>query len=132
MKCRFGHVTNSSSSSFILGFTSESDIESILKEPFNEERLKVVYEDCLKAKKMTKRDVLRNAHYYYEDHLSFYYDDYATFNQELDKIMNKIEEKMKENNVFVSVDYADEDGDADLEHYIVPKLKSCMAIFSYH
>ena len=30
MKCRFGHVTNSSSSSFILGFTSESDFESIL------------------------------------------------------------------------------------------------------
>ena len=132
MKCRLGHVTNSSSSSFILGFASESDFESILKEPFKEERLRIVYKDCLNAKRITKEDVMRYVYYYYEDHLSFYYDDFVTFNQELDKIMNKIEEKMKENNIFVSVDYADEDGDADLEHYIVPKLKSCIAIFSYH
>ena len=54
MKIRKGFVTNSSSSSFILGFTSEENIKKELEAEDLKEYFDEVLEDVMRATKLTK------------------------------------------------------------------------------
>ena len=58
MKIRKGFVTNSSSSSFILGFTSEENIKKELEAEDLKEYFDEVLEDVMRATKLTKDEVL--------------------------------------------------------------------------
>ena len=59
MKIRKGFVTNSSSSSFILGFKSEESIkEELQKENLEEEYFEEILRDVMEAAKLDREDVL--------------------------------------------------------------------------
>ena len=59
MKIRKGFVTNSSSSSFILGFKSEESIkEELQKENLEEEYFEEILRDVTEAAKLDREDVL--------------------------------------------------------------------------
>ncbi len=58
MKKRNGFVTNSSSSSFILGFKNEDSIFSTLSKENLGKYFEIVYRDCMSAKKMSLSEVL--------------------------------------------------------------------------
>ena len=61
MKIRKGFVTNSSSSSFILGFTSEEDIKKELEAENLKEYFDEVLEDVMRDTKLTKDEVLKGS-----------------------------------------------------------------------
>ena len=60
MKVRKGFVTNSSSSSFILGFKDEDSIARTLKEDNVYDYFSTIYQDCLEAEKMDLETMLNN------------------------------------------------------------------------
>lgn len=154
MKIRKGFVTNSSSSSFILGFTSEENI----KKELEAENLKEYFDEVLKdvtgvgTIKLTKDEVLEGyaEEIYYdtlwelEDRLDVPYDkkfefrETKEFQEKLNKAIidrvSELEEDMQGYSVFVEINYSDNDGFmySDLEHYIVPNMKCCLAAISHH
>ena len=154
MKIRKGFVTNSSSSSFILGFTSEENI----KKELEAENLKEYFDEVLKdvtgvgTIKLTKDEVLEGyaEEIYYdtlwelEDRLDVPYDkkfeirETKEFQEKLNKAItdrvSELVEDMQGYSVFVEINYSDNDGFmySDLEHYIVPNMKCCLAAISHH
>lgn len=154
MKIRKSFVTNSSSSSFILGFTSEENI----KKELEAEDLKEYFDEVLKdvtgvgTIKLTKDEVLEGyaEEIYYdtlwelEDRLDVPYDkkfefrETKEFQEKLNKAItdrvSELEEDMQGYSVFVEINYSDNDGFmySDLEHYIVPNMKCCLAAISHH
>lgn len=154
MKIRKGFVTNSSSSSFILGFTSEENI----KKELEAEDLKEYFDEVLKdvtgvgTIKLTKDEVLEGyaEEIYYdtlwelEDRLDVPYDkkfefrETKEFQEKLIKAItdrvSELEEDMQGYSVFVEISYSDNDGFrySNLEHYVVPNMKCCLAAISHH
>lgn len=154
MKIRKGFVTNSSSSSFILGFTSEENI----KKELEAEDLKEYFDEVLKdvtgvgTIKLTKDEVLEGyaEEIYYdtlwelEDRLDVPYDkkfefrETKEFQEKLNKAItdrvSELEEDMQGYSVFVEINYSDNDGFrySNLEHYVVPNMKCCLAAISHH
>lgn len=154
MKIRKGFVTNSSSSSFILGFTSEENI----KKELEAEDLKEYFDEVLKdvtgvgTIKLTKDEVLEGyaEEIYYdtlwelEDRLDVPYDkkfefrETKEFQEKLNKAItdrvSELEEDMQGYSVFVEINYSDNDGFrySNLEHYVVPNMKCCLAVISHH
>lgn len=152
MKIRKGFVTNSSSSSFILGFTSEENIKKELEAEDLKEYFDEVLEDVMRAIKLTKDEVLEGyaEEIYYgtrwdlEDRLDVPYDkkfeirETEEFQEKLNKAItdrvSELEQDMKGCSTFVEINYSDNDGFmySDLEHYIVPNMKCCLATISHH
>lgn len=154
MKIRKGFVTNSSSSSFILGFTSEENI----KKELEAEDLKEYFDEVLKdvtgvgTIKLTKDEVLEEyaEEIYYdtlwelENRLDVPYDkkfeirETKEFQEKLNKAItdrvSELEEDMKGYSVFVEIDYSDNDGFmySNLEHHIAPNMNCCLAVISHH
>lgn len=160
MKVRTDFVTNSSSSSFILGFTSEDSIKHELFDGFPEwalDRIETVLSDVLSAERITKDDVLKEIEEYLEWHEAYC----IAFNlqremQGFDKaieyletpegkrrveeqIKKKIEEykkKIEGKDIFVEVEYSDNGincgGVHGLEFDIMPKVKSVITVFNNH
>lgn len=153
MKYRSDFVTNSSSSSFVLGFRTEEDIVSTLSEDNCGTHLNQIINDCKKAVKLTLDDLLKKAseEMYYnvkwqiqkktEQKMSWKeirrWRETSEFedliNEEINKRLSEIKEKAKEKNyqVFVVVNYSDH-GQAELEQVIVPSLKCCIQVFDHH
>ena len=155
MKYRTDYVTNSSSSSFVLGFQSEADIGKSLSEDNCGTHMSELIHDCKKAIKLTLDDLLNVARdeMYYQIKWQIQYESPKVqkmswkeirewrqtsefedlMNEEINKRLSKIKEKAKENNyqVFVVVNYSDH-GQAELEQVIVPSLKCCIQVFSHH
>lgn len=154
MKIRKGFVTNSSSSSFILGFTSEKNI----KKELEAEDLKEYFDEVLKdvtgvgTIKLTKDEVLEGyaEEIYYdtlwelEDRLDVPYDkkfefrETKEFQEKLNKAItdkvSELEEDMQGYSVFVEINYSDNDGlmYSTLEHHVVPNMNCCLAVISHH
>lgn len=153
MKIRKGFVTNSSSSSFILGFKSKESIkEELQKENLEEEYFEEILRDVTEAAKLDREDVLEgySEEIYYqtlweiEDSLYVPYSKKLEirkteeFQEKLNKaIVNRaaeLEQSMEGLSVFVEIKYSDNNGFmySDLEHYVVPNMVCCLAAISHH
>lgn len=152
MKIRKGFVTNSSSSSFILGFTSEENIKKELEAEDLKEYFDEILEDVMRATKLTKDEVLEgySEEIYYgtlwdlEYRLDVPYDkkfeirETKEFQNKLNRAItdrvSELEEDMQGYSVFVEINYSDEDGlrYSDLEHHIAPNMNCCLAAISHH
>ncbi len=157
MKIRSDFVTNSSSSSFILGFTSEDKIkDELLERSMSMLVENIVLNDVLEAEKFGKEKVekiIREELSYiaryrvmdkyemqgYDFDFVHNYIKSVEGKKEIDKyvqdIVDKTMKKIKEDNlsVFVEVEYSDDWTDEQiLERDIMPYLKSTVIDFSHH
>ena len=152
MKIRKGFVTNSSSSSFILGFTSEENIKKELEAEDLKEYFDEVLKDVTEATRLDKEDILQgySEEIYYqtrwdvENSLHVPYSkkfemrETQEFQKKLDKAIadrtSELEQAMEGYSVFVEISYSDNDGFrySNLEHYVVPNMKCCLAAISHH
>ena len=152
MKIRKGFVTNSSSSSFILGFTSEENIKKELEAENLKEYFDEVLRDVTRGIRLTKNEILEeySEEIYYdtlwdlEYRLDVPYDkkfeirETKEFQNKLNKAitdrMSELEEDMHGYSVFVEINYSDNDGlmYSTLEHYVVPDMNCCLVAISHH
>lgn len=152
MKIRKGFVTNSSSSSFILGFTSEENIKKELEAEDLKEYFDEVLEDVMRATKLTKDEILEgySKEIYYdtlwdlEYRLDVPYDkkfeirETKEFQDKVNKAItdrvSELEENMQGYSVFVEINYSDNDGlrYSTLEHHVAPNMNCCLAAISHH
>lgn len=154
MKMRVGHVTNSSSSSFILGFKNEDSIAKTLVDDNTYGYFETIYRDCLEAEKMDLETMLNNYKKEIESHIYWeiiweYEDKHGRFSwgeirefEKTDEFKELYEKKLNEcieslrkesegNSVFVEVEYEDHT-EPELEHDIMPYLKCCLRRNSHH
>ena len=156
MRIRNGFVTNSSSSSFILGFKDEDSIARTLAEDNVYEYFSTIYQDCLDAEKMDLETMLNNykeeieydvswnilnkykkKHGYLSWNEVYKFKNTDEFKEKYKKELNKYIEKLRKeaegNSIFVEVEYEDHtEAGSELEHDIMPYLKCCLRINSHH
>ena len=155
MKKRSGFVTNSSSSSFILGFSNSDSIANELKDIKNTECYKAILLDCIEKDKMTLENALRLYEMELENGWMGYFllqdfmleNDYKSseyekaenspefrkkLNKAFDEKIEEFKEKCKGKEVFVSLMYSDDyEMNAMLEH-LTYNINACVAAFSHH
>ena len=137
MKIRGDFVTNSSSSSFILAFYSESNIKETLCEVKDSKDFDIIYQDCMKAEKLNLEQMLDIAYELIEDNVGFNMEygneaDDLDYDECIDRQWSAIKEAAGDNDVFVYLLYSDDYGTAHLEQSVVPNLNCCIASFSHH
>ena len=126
MKHRRDFVTNSSSSSFILAFSSKENMEAeLLKENLSEEVFNRIYSDCKCNSELISKYAAVSE---FSDNISWY-----TESSKAEKWISELESILEGKDYIITIEYSDgtPDGSA-LEHDIVPKLKCCAARISYH
>lgn len=152
-KIRNGFVTNSSSSSFILGFKDKDSIAKTLADDNTCGYFETIYQDCLEAEKMDIETMLNNCResiywevfYNLEQKLAermnwdeiFEFtktDEFKKFvEEETDKYINELRKDAEGKSIFVEVEYEDHSlSGSKLEHDIVPYLDCCLEVFSNH
>lgn len=152
-KIRNGFVTNSSSSSFILGFKDKDSIAKTLADDDTYGYFETIYHDCLEAEKMDIETMLNNCResiywdafydleYELENRMNrdeiFEFTKTDEFNklveEETDKRINELRKDAEGKSIFVKVEYEDHSlSGSELEHDIVPYLDCCLEVFSNH
>lgn len=152
-KIRNGFVTNSSSSSFILGFKDKDSIAKTLADDNTCGYFETIYQDCLEAEKMDIETMLNNCResiywdaFYdleYELENRMNWDEIFEFTktdefkklveEETDKRINELRKDAEGKSIFVKVEYEDHSlSGSELEHDIVPYLDCCLEVFSNH
>lgn len=156
MKIRTDYVTNSSSSSFIVGFKDENSIESQLRnETYAVKRFDTIIND-VKKNRISKAEALhifmdemywyaewslrneyerkdiscRNFYDWLKDHRNRE-EFYQKVNDRLDTWLGEFKQKIEGLDYLALVEYSDH-GDGDLEHDIMPRLKCTLQRFSHH
>lgn len=155
MKIRTDYVTNSSSSSFIVGFKNEDSVEQALRnELYLGARFDTVLND-VKRNRISKAEALhqfRDEMYYdaewsleneYERKIGYqsFYDwlkdhrnreeFYQKVNDRLDVWFEEFKQKIECLDYLALVDY-DDHSNGDLEHEIMPRLGCTIQRFSHH
>ena len=123
MRVRKGFVTNSSSSSFILGFKDEDSIARTLAEDNVYDYFSTIYQDCLdghvsynEIRKLEKTDKNKER-----------------YEKKLNECIDSLRKEAEGKSVFVEVEYEDHDCiGSQLEHEIVPSLNCCLRRISHH
>lgn len=152
-KIRNGFVTNSSSSSFILGFKDKDSIAKTLADDNTCGYFETIYHDCLESEKMDIETMLNNCRediywgaFYdleYKLEKKMNWDEIFEFTktdefkkfveEETDKRINELRKDAEGKSIFVEVEYKDHTVEgSELEHDIVPYLKCCLTRFSHH
>lgn len=161
MKIRNDYVTNSSSSSFIVGFKSENDIDSQLKESMFKCDSIYRYDEVLRdiknhritkeyALEIFKDEVKWEVEFYFQyeyerklglDSIISFYDwledetNKKAFDEavsaKVDELYKEYEEKINACEYLAEVEYCDHT-DGDLEHEIMPYLDCTIKHFSHH
>lgn len=124
MKIRYGFVTNSSSSSFILGFESKETMRNELAaEDLTTEQFTDLIRECENAEGLNLNNVLNMISF--EESFGYGYDGESC---------EEFETKAQGKEYFVSVVYSDNDGSfySEMEHYVVPELRCCLRRDSHH
>lgn len=152
MKIRSDFVTNSSSSSFILGFKNRSEIKEILEKEIpdyysaHREELLEEIAKCIQSKEEIlleyREDVYWSCLWELEEELGCRYS-YETreqpwFKEKLQNKINqrasKLEKDLEDKEIIVSVEHGDGGSGEDgiLEHEILPYLSCTFARISHH
>lgn len=150
MKVRSDFVTNSSSSSFILGFTSEDKVRNELYDGlYDGEKyfFDRIYKDVMEAKRLSADEaesIIRNyLKYYVKWELaskhpggwSRVFEETEEFEQEckqaIEEHIDKIKDKLMGQSVLVEVEYGDH-VDGVLEHEVMPSHPSSIYRMSHH
>ena len=156
MKIRTDYVTNSSSSSFIVGFKNEDSVEQALRnELYLGARFDIVLND-VKRNRISKAEALhefRDEMYWYAEYVlqdeyerkiigdQVFYDwikdhrnreeFYQKVNERLDVWFDEFKKKIEGLDYLALVEY-DDHCNGDLEHGIMPKLNCTIQRFSHH
>lgn len=158
MKIRLGFVTNSSSSSFILGFKNKKAITVSLSSKLSGDYLKDIRRSVMKNIKSAGeileeyREIIYSTAYYEvffakerslravrsKQNIYEWEKEHKDMFEKLvaDRVNDKVEalkKKMEGLTVFSVVDYGDEDDfGSEMEHYLVPSLDCCLERISHH
>lgn len=152
MKIRTDFVTNSSSSSFILGFKNRAEIKKILKEEIpdcysaHREELLGEIDRCIHSKEEILSDYKEGIYYSclwnLEEEVGCRYSyeirEQSWFKEKLQNKINQrvseLEKDLEDKEIIVSVEHGDggEGEDGILEHEILPYLSCTFARISHH
>ena len=156
MKVRKGFVTNSSSSSFILGFKDQEEIDDLLNKVAIDHHYVQLYEDIINVPKHSLNTILdrykkeinyseswslreklkleRNLTYEEVFRMKDTKEFHDLLESAIQEKVNILAESLKNKTIIVELEYGDGGYGQDgvLEHYIVPNLKCCFARISHH
>lgn len=144
MKFRCGFITNSSSSSFILGFKSIDEIENLfpILPGFIERKDKESFIRQVKDNMIDKQGILTEFYDYWLDQL-YYCGPYGSqeysdneiieIQQNTEEMLKKLESKMDGLSVFSVVSYGDDTNlGSRMENDVLPNFPYTLACLSYH